>query len=170
MNRRKYNCKICSNPKLREIVNKLRYDGKYTYQEIQRTLEKIGIHVSLGLLSKHFWHEQLKNLDRIPKIEQNERILPIEITNKIIDEISYQLFKDYSPKELSEILYRLKQLKEENKIVDKLFYTPKLLYEELNQIIEYAVPQEKERFEQLYLEQLKKFGYTLKMKNNHNKS
>ena len=138
--------------------------------QIQDTLEKVGIHVSLGLLSKHFWHRQLENLDKIPEIEQNERILPIEITNKIIDEVSYQLFKDYSPKELSETLYRLKELKEENKIVDKLFYTPKLLYEELNQIIEYAVPEKKEEFKQIYLEQLKKHGYTLKMKNNYIKS
>ena len=169
MNKRKYSCKICSNSKLREVVDKLREAG-YTYMQIQDTLEKVGIHVSLGLLSKHFWHRQLENLNKIPEIEQNERILPIEITNKIIDEISYQLFKDYSPKELSEILYRLKELKEENKIADKLFYTPKLLYEELNQIIEYAVPEKKEEFREVYLEQLKKFGYTLKMKNNHNKS
>jgi len=162
-------CKICSNPRLREVVDKLR-DAGYTYMQIQDTLEKVGIHVSLGLLSKHFWHRQLENLDKIPEIQQNERILPIEITNKIIDEISYQLFKDYSPKELSEILYRLKELKEENKIVDKLFYTPKILYQELKQIVEYSVPEKLEEFEQLYLEQLKKFGYTLKMKNNHNKS
>ncbi len=162
--KKRTSCKICSNPKLRDIVNKLREAG-YTYKQIQETLDKVGIHVSLGLLSKHFWHMQLENLDKIPEIEQNERILPIEITNKIVDEISYQLFKDYSPKELSEILYRLKELKEENKIVDKLFYTPRILYQELKQIVEYAVPEKLEKFRDIYLAELKKHGYTLDMKN-----
>lgn len=59
-------------------------EQKLTYREILSTLEKIGIHISIGTLSNHFFHSTLSKIE-IPKLEGNDRFLTNDVRNKIDD-------------------------------------------------------------------------------------
>ncbi len=66
-------CKICKNQDLQNLVEQLKDRGE-SYREILQYLETLGIHISLGTLSNHFFHSTLSRLE-IPKIGKDDIIL-----------------------------------------------------------------------------------------------
>ena len=74
-------------------------EQRLTYREILSNLEKIGIHISIGTLSNHFFHSTLAKI-QIPRLEGSDRFLTDEMRTKIDEPLLQIMEGNFTPEEL----------------------------------------------------------------------
>lgn len=151
-------CYICRYEKLKLIVDQLRRQGK-TYRDIQRLLDSYGIHVSLGVLSRHFQEELISKLDSIvPTLREGEAEISEKQMEKIftavVDKImELPIEKAIQTKELLE--RKMKELDELEKSNLKInLATNMTVWETLQYLLE-DCPDVLEHIKPTYIQQLR---------------
>lgn len=154
-------CKICSNKDLTTFIEALK-EQRLTYREILTSLEKIGIHISIGTLSNHFFHSTLSRIS-IPKLEGSDRYLTEDMRNRLDEPILQIMENNFSAEEL--IMFR-DSLKRNKPSTPKIETIESYLHYISLSLNDSSIPTEKKQSTlEKYETKLEELGYR-EMKNN----